>query len=55
MKPTLSERKSESERISVSSVWSDGYNGFARFVITVFIIYGSTHAKNLIMGSINFS
>ena len=25
MKPTLSERKSESERISVSSVWSDGY------------------------------
>ena len=28
--------------------------GFARPVITVFIIYGSTHAKKLVMGSIHF-
>ena len=28
--------------------------GFASFVITVFIIYGSTHAKKLIMGSMYF-
>ena len=28
--------------------------GFARPVITVFIIYGSTHAKKLVMGSMYF-
>ena len=28
--------------------------GFARPVITVFIIYGSTHAKNLVIGSMYF-
>ena len=28
--------------------------GFARPVITVFIIYGSTHAKNLVIGCMYF-
>ena len=28
--------------------------GFAKPVITVFIIYGSTHAKKLVMGSMYF-
>ena len=28
---------------------------FGRLVITVFIIYGSTHAKILVMGFMNFS
>ena len=28
--------------------------GFARPVVTVFIIYGSTHAKKLVMGSMYF-
>ena len=28
--------------------------GFARPVITVFIIYGNTHAKKLVMGSMYF-
>ena len=29
--------------------------GFSRLVIILFIIYGSTHAKNLVIGSIDFS
>ena len=29
--------------------------GFSRLVIMVFIIYESTHAKNLVIGSIDFS
>ena len=29
--------------------------GFGRLVITVFIIYGSIHEKNWVMGFMNFS